>query len=105
MEMFGYKIVKVASTEPVDVTVVATTPTKARRVFLGSVEFKELASKDTSTISIPPGTYTLFWSVFGVDGQTYNIEITAPDSAKWKSKDRKIVGNHTVGAESDVEVK
>jgi len=91
------------SGNPIQVLVKATTPTAARRVFLGTSEFV-FDANGVGAVVVPPGTYTLFWVVFGLEGQSYTIEITAPESAAFKSGTRTIVGDHDTAAHAPVVV-
>jgi hypothetical protein len=88
---------------PGQVVVKATTPTAARRVFLGTSEFV-FDANGIGVVVVPPGTYTLFWVVFGLNGQSYTIEVTAPQSAAFNSGTRTIVGNHDTAAHAPVVV-
>jgi len=88
----------------VQVIVTVKTPTPARKVFLGETELV-FDTNGVSRTMMPPDTYSLFWRVFGGDGQMYSLEITAPPSAAWKSGDLDIVAPDDIGAHHPVVVK
>jgi hypothetical protein len=90
--------------DTVTVTVSTSTDTVARRVFLGDTEL-QFNARGIGKTRIKPGTYSLFWVVFGANQQSYSIEIKEPDSAKWKPDDFKIDGNHDIGVHHPVVVK
>ena len=54
-----------------------------------------------SHFPLDPGTHALNWFVFGPPGSTYTMEITAPESLKFKhegtlDKDQKDAGLHWI---------
>jgi hypothetical protein len=92
----------IPGTITVDLTVTALgTPCKA---FLGHSEIV-VDGSGKGSVDVRPGTYKLVWLVFGQDQQPYTIEVTAPPSAVWKSKDLRIVGIHAYGIHDPVTVK
>lgn len=94
--LFKWVSSRILSSQPVAVTIRVETPTKMRRVLIGKDEFR-FNDTNIGVLNIQPGTYSLFWVVYGGEGQHYSLEITAPDSAAWKSGDQRIAGNHDVG--------
>ena len=87
----------------IEVIVSLTAPTPASRVFLEKEEFS-LDSSGTGHIEMSRGTYTLFWDVYGGDGQTYTIKLSSPVSSKWDSGPRTIKGDHDIGSHYPVKV-
>lgn len=82
---------------PVEVRVEIKAPSEAYQVFLGTTELL-FDGSGTASHSVLPGVHYLFWTVFGGNGQTYRIKITAPEGAKWDPGSLQIRGDHDIGA-------
>jgi hypothetical protein len=105
MSLIGWiKGLVTESKEPVTLTVKMDTPTNVLKLYLDKTRLYPNADGIVDA-DVPPGEYSLFWVVYGIDKQPYSVEITAPQSAVWKSNNLKIVGNDDSGAHSPVVVK
>ncbi|HYN81840.1 MAG TPA: hypothetical protein VES88_10095 [Gemmatimonadaceae bacterium] len=90
--------------EPKLLTVEVNVPSDANKFLLDDRRLI-FDANGVSETWVEPGSYVLFWVVYGGDGQEYSIEITTPESAVWKSKDYSIVGDHDTGVHNPVVIK